>query len=202
MNIAGGDVAVVSWWGKYDKPYATDTQGVCTDLIMHDVLKAADEYGKIKIAFHMEPYPSRSAESFRDDVKYLIDTYGHYKSIYRENGLPWFYVYDSYHIFPSQWRRVLNPNGDLTVRGTAYDGVFIGLWLEQSHGRDMQEGGFDGIYTYFATDGFSYGSTSKNWKSMCSYCRSNQMRCVLSVGPGYNDTLIRPWNSKATRDRR
>jgi glycoprotein endo-alpha-1,2-mannosidase len=203
MLTAGGNVAVVSWWGQASKSYSTDTQGVCTDKIIDEILNVADRFGKIKIAFHLEPYPSRTVESVRDDVEYILNKYGNHSSIYRaRDGRPLFYVYDSYHIFPSQWRRMLQPDGDLTVRGTALDGYFIGLWLDRLHGRDADEAGFDGIYTYFATDGFSYGSTSSNWKSMCDYCRSVGMLCVLSVGPGYDDTSIRPWNAHNVRDRR
>jgi glycoprotein endo-alpha-1,2-mannosidase len=203
MLNAGGNVAVVSWWGQASKPYATDTQGVCTDKIMSDILNAADKHGRIRIAFHLEPYPSRTVESIKEDLSYIIRKYGHHPSLARSpTGLPIFYVYDSYHIYPSQWRRLLHHTGDITVRGTPLDGWFIGLWLNRFDGRDMNEGGFDGIYTYFATSGFSYGSSPQNWKSMCEYARSEDMLCILSVGPGYNDSLIRPWNTRNSRDRK
>lgn len=203
MHDAGGTVAVVSWWGQAGKPYSTDTQHVCSDLIIRDILEAADEQSDIKIAFHLEPYHSRDIESIYDDIKYIMDNYGHHMSLYRnENNLPLFYVYDSYHIFPSQWSRLLQPDGDLSIRNTKYDGVFLGLWLEHYHGRDLFQGGFDGFYTYFATDGFSYGSTSTNWPSMCSFARKHDMICGLSVGPGYDDTSIRPWNEHNKRSRR
>lgn len=61
-------------------------------------------------------------------------------------------------------------SGKHSLRSTEYDAMFIGLWLHESHGRHIYEGGFDGIYTYFASEGFSYGSTTANWKSMCEYC--------------------------------
>lgn len=57
------------------------------------------------------------------------------------------------------------------------------------------------FYTYFAADGFSYGSTSRNWPRMCSFARSAGMVCTLSVGPGYQDDKIRPWNGHNTRAR-
>ena len=62
--------------------------------------------------------------------------------------------------------------------------------------------GFDGFYTYFASDGFSFGSTSSNWKRMCEYAHENEILCTLSVGPGYQDDKIRPWNSHNTKPRR
>ena len=36
---------------------------------------------------------------------------------------------------------------------------------------------------------------------MCSNARRAGLLCCISVGPGYNDTLIRPWNDRNTRSR-
>ncbi len=203
MNDAGGNVAVISWWGQATKSYSTDTQGICTDKIIEDILRVADSYGKIKIIFHLEPYHSRTVESVREDLNYVISKYGHHSSFYRAlDNRPMFYIYDSYHIYPSQWMRLLQPEGDLTIRGTTLDAWVVGLWLDRHHGSDALEGGFDGTYTYFATDNFSFGSSTKNWNKMCEYLRSENMLCILSVGPGYNDSLIRPWNTHNARSRR
>lgn len=62
-------------------------------------------------------------------------------------------------------------------------------------------GGFDGFYTYFAANGFTYGSSWKNWKNLGSFARRNGLMFVPSVGPGYVDTRVRPWNSKNIRPR-
>lgn len=67
--------------------------------------------------------------------------------------------------------------------------------------QDIVNGGFDGFYTYFAANEFTYGSSWKNWKSLASFARKNRLLFVPSVGPGYADTRIRPWNGKTTRDR-
>uniref|UniRef100_A0A915PZ73 Glycoprotein endo-alpha-1,2-mannosidase n=1 Tax=Setaria digitata TaxID=48799 RepID=A0A915PZ73_9BILA len=61
--------------------------------------------------------------------------------------------------------------------------------------------GFDGIYTYFAAKGFSYGSTPSNWPSLSSFCRKNNLIFIPSVGPGYDDHRVRPWNKMNYNDR-
>ena len=61
---------------------------------------------------------------------------------------------------------------------------------------------FDGFYTYFASNGFSYGSSWKNWRDLASYAFKTSLIFVPSAGPGYADTRIRPWNSKNTASRR
>lgn len=48
----------------------------------------------------------------------------------------------------------------------------------------MVQGGFDGFYTYFAANDFSYGSSWKNWKSLSSFAKKNRLLFVPSVGPG------------------
>lgn len=61
--------------------------------------------------------------------------------------------------------------GQSTIRGTHYDCLVIGLWLDRPHGEQLHAAGFDGIYSYFASDGFSYGATTAHWKSMCDYVK-------------------------------
>lgn len=68
--------------------------------------------------------------------------------------------------------------------------------------QDIVSGGFDGFYTYFAANDFSYGSSWKNWKSLSAFARKNGLLFVPSVGPGYRDTQVRPWNAKTTRERK
>ena len=73
----------------------------------------------------------------------------------------------------------------------------------------MRQGKWDGFYTYFAADRFTYGSTRDNWEALAQCAR--EMRPAdrdtrngilnISVGPGYIDTRIRPWNHINTRDR-
>jgi glycoprotein endo-alpha-1,2-mannosidase len=205
---SGIEVAVVSWWGRQENSRSVDSQGVSTDLLLANLLDTLDTFSgdaklaRVKVAFHLEPYHSRSIESVYEDIKYLVDKYGHYKSLYRnKEGKLLFYIYDSYHISPYDWKRLLTKDGDLSIRGSSYDGCFIGLWLHHHHGRDLFDGGFDGVYSYFASKGFSYASTPINWGNICRFARQHNMLCSISVGPGYNDEQIRPWNSHNSKDR-
>jgi glycoprotein endo-alpha-1,2-mannosidase len=73
------------------------------------------------------------------------------------------------------------------------DGFFIGLWLDRQHGDDLVAGGFDGAYSYFATEGFSFGSTPANWRFMQEASEGAGLLFVPCVSPGYDDSKIRPW---------
>ncbi|TWW71933.1 Glycoprotein endo-alpha-1,2-mannosidase [Takifugu flavidus] len=98
----------------------------------------------------------------------------------------------------SQWFGVSESN---SIRDTPYDAIFIALLVEEKHKRGILAAGFDGLYTYFATNGFSFGSTQRNWKSLKAFCEDNDLIFIPSVGPGYIDTSVRPWNFQNTRNR-
>jgi hypothetical protein len=159
-------------------------------------MDVASEYG-IKIAFHLEPYHGRTVDAIRDDVVYIHRTYGSHASLYRyqchdntnnecqrRHGLPMFYVYDSYHIKPSEWSTLLAPSSvsSTSIRRTPMDGVFIGLWLESNDGPTLVNSHFDGAYTYFASRGFTSGSTPSSWPAMKSFLHQNNMLFIASIG--------------------
>lgn len=132
--------------------------------------------------------------------------YGKHGAFYRFRSstgrvLPLFYVYDSYLTPPESWAELLTTKGSHSIRGTPYDGVFVALIVEERHKHDIQASGFDGIYTYFASNGFSFGSSHQNWKAIKSFCDANNLLFIPSVGPGYVDTAVRPWNNHNTRNR-
>lgn len=45
-------------------------------------------------------------------------------------------------------------------------GVFIALMLVLKDGEAILAGGFDGFYTYFASDAVSYASNPQNWPAL------------------------------------
>ncbi len=58
-----------------------------------------------------------------------------------------------------------------------------------------------GFYTYFATDGFTYGSSNDNWKTLSAFANENNLIFIPCAGPGYADLRIRPWNTANQRSR-
>lgn len=125
-------------------------------------------------------------------------------SRFNRNGrlLPLFYFYDSYQVPNEEWRSLLNPETDHSIRGTSLDSVIIGLLVEFNHVKQLTSLGFDGFYTYFASEGFTYGSTSKNWQRLQSLASAKDILFIPSVGPGYIDDRVRPWNSQNTKMRK
>jgi len=201
--IADANIGVISisWY----PPGQADEHGPPSDGIVPILLENAMKYG-LKVCLHVEPYEGRSVANFRKHLKYVYETYGSHPAYYKvkkgSKNLPLFYVYDSYRITPNEWQRIFTSSGDLSVRNTELDAVFIALLVEYKHRFDIKKAGFDGFYTYFASNGFSYGSSWKNWKSLASYAFKNSLIFIPSVGPGYMDTRVRAWNGKNTQPRR
>ncbi len=182
-----------SWWGK-------DSY---TDKAVPRLLDMAAHHD-VKVCFHIEPFPGRDAQTTRDAIVYIVDKYGSHPAFYRygkDNPRPMFYVYDSYLTQAGQWKTILSPDGGQTIRNTKYDSVVIGLWVKEHEQAFMTEGHFDGYYSYFATDGFTYGSTIENWANLAEWARQNNKLFIPSVGPGYIDLRIRPWNNVNSRER-
>ena len=185
IKSAGIGTVSMSWWGENsfeDK-----------SLILY--LDAAEKQN-LKINIHLEPFPNRTAQSTIEAVKFIIDTYGNHPVFYKKDGKPMFYIYDSYLIKKEDWKQSLS-----TIRGTKYDGVYIGLWVEEGVENFFLESGFDGFYTYFVSEGFTYGSSIKNWDYLSNWAKENNKLFIPCVGPGYSDTQVRPWNGHNFKNR-
>ncbi|CAD5208455.1 unnamed protein product [Bursaphelenchus xylophilus] len=199
MKYAKIDVVVVSWYpvGALKYPW---------EDLMPIFLDSCAKY-HMKLAFHMEPYTNRSALSVRDDLQYLVKTYGDHPAFYRTKPkvgiklLPAVYVYDSYLVKDNEWKEITTPGKENTIRGTWFDAMLIGLALQPRDVASLKAAGFDGIYTYFAADGFTGASSKRNWKDIAKLCREHEMLFDLSIGPGYDDSRVRPWNGANTRTR-
>ncbi|KAI6203503.1 Glycoprotein endo-alpha-1,2-mannosidase [Aphelenchoides besseyi] len=178
------------------------------DSLIPALLNAAEKY-KLKVTFHLEPYEERTAASVRDDIEYVIKNYGTHPAFYRtisakkktESPLPLFYIYDSYKIPNDEWTTISTVNGSASIRNTEIDSLLVGLILKLNEVDSFRDSGFDGVYTYFAADGFTEASSMNNWSKLSKMCAERDLLFVPSIGPGYDDSPVRPWNRVNTRSR-
>jgi glycoprotein endo-alpha-1,2-mannosidase len=190
MSEALIDVIVLTWWNVHD----FGSQSV--SMIMN---KAAKH--EIEVCFHIEPFSGRNAETTRKNIQEIIDTYGNHPAFYKMNGKPLFMIYDSYLTPAEEWKSLLLPEGEISIRNTPYDAVMVGLWVKAGEEDFFANSGFDGFYTYFGATGFTYGSTPSNWSYLQKWADRNNKLFIPSVAPGYIDTRVRPWNAQTTRNR-
>uniref|UniRef100_A0A1A7X6F9 Mannosidase, endo-alpha-like n=1 Tax=Iconisemion striatum TaxID=60296 RepID=A0A1A7X6F9_9TELE len=195
IEASAAGVLVLSWY----PPGVADPHGEPTEDLVPAVLDAAQRHS-------IKPYKGRTDQSMHENIRYIIDRYGKHDAFYRfrtSTGqvLPLFYIYDSYLTPAESWAELLTAKGSQSIRGTLYDGVFVALIVEERHKQEILASGFDGMYTYFASNGFSFGSSHQNWKVIKTFCDANNLLFIPSVGPGYVDTAVRPWNNHNTRNR-
>jgi glycoprotein endo-alpha-1,2-mannosidase len=148
-DIAGAkiDTVIVSWWGT----------GSIEDVRLPMVIAAARSAG-LRVAIHIETYPSRTPASVAADVGRL-----------RGLGITDFYVYDS----------TLTPDSSWAAMNSSLAGVR--LFADTALPGKAAAGGFAGMYTY---DVYTYTGTS--FPRVCSSARRLSIACAPSVGPGYD----------------
>ena len=206
LREAGIGVVSVSWY----PPGLADSEGFPPDPVIPLLLDVAQKFA-MKVTLHIEPYENRSALTFLNDLKYIYKHYFHHPAFYKyrsegESGkgrlLPLIYIYDSYLTPANEWSAVLKLGGKSSIRQSKHDCVAIALLVQESHKRSILEAGFDGFYTYFGSIGFSYGSTPTKWSLLAKFAMQQKLLFIPSFSPGYDDTRVRPWNSKTSKERK
>ncbi|KRZ36262.1 Glycoprotein endo-alpha-1,2-mannosidase-like protein [Trichinella pseudospiralis] len=196
IRDAGIGVVVVGWY----PPDASDDEGHPWDDAIPSLLLEAYRW-ELKVCFLIEPYKGRNGETIRTDIEYILQNYGSHEAFYKitTNGIskPVFYVYDSYLVSNSDWQALLLKDGKNTIRNTDLDTLLV----KRTDTDAILTTGFDGFFTYFASTGFTDGSKTSNWPDLVLFATRNGLLTSLSVGPGYVDERIRPWNGENTRPR-
>lgn len=173
VRRSGAGVIVTSWWG----------QGSYEDSRVPGILAAAARHG-VKVAWHLEPYSGRTAESTVADIDYLIARYGASPAFYRDpahGNRSAFYVFESLRI--ADWSALERVRHKAIVLAQTTDTGKV------AH--------FGGMYTY---DGIA-GATAPGWKHASDYCAANGLVWAPSVAPGYVDDRAVPGNTTPTVDR-
>ncbi|RDZ27001.1 glycoside hydrolase family 99 protein [Lysobacter silvisoli] len=189
---AGIGVVAVTWLGREDPSYRS----------LRALFDAAARHG-LRICFQIEPASRPTLAAARAQLLAAVDDFGRHPAFYRDpgTGRPLFFVYDSYQLPASDWARLLRAGGAESIRGGAYDADVIGLWVQAGEGPYFLASGFDGVYTYFASRGFTWGSTPEHWPQLQRWADEHGLRFIPSVGPGYSDRRVRPWNRANERGR-
>ncbi|HSK08641.1 MAG TPA: hypothetical protein VK911_03630 [Vicinamibacterales bacterium] len=192
---SGAGAVNLSWWGRDSD---TDRR---VPLIM-DVMRAHD----LRVAFHLEPYTDRRAETYAPDVLYLLREYGErrrwdclllledaagrsgpvFKS-FRTILLPT--VVDCHgvrHVVPDytaddRWRRATD-----TVR-SALRGDFdhVTLLADSLDFFRTRAGGFDGLAIY---DNYVEPAT---WRRFAEEATAHDLVFSFNVNPGFDGVVLR-----------
>jgi glycoprotein endo-alpha-1,2-mannosidase len=167
---AGVGVLVYSWWG----------QGSYEDTLVTRVMDAAARQG-IAVAWHLEPYGTRTAASTVADINYINSRYGGHPAFHRDaahGNRAAFYVFESLRI--TDWSALEQVRAGNIVLAQTTDTTKVA--------------NFGGMYTY---DGIA-GATAPGWASASAYCEANGLVWAPSIAPGYIDDRAVPGNTTPT----
>ena len=110
MHIkANVGVLSVTWWGESD--YGNQS----VSLLLDEAAKVG-----AKVCFHIEPFNGRSPQTVRENIQYIVDTYGDHPAFYRTHGKPLFFIYDSYLIKPAEWAKLFAAGGEIIPSTTVF----------------------------------------------------------------------------------
>ena len=171
IRQAGVGVIVTSWWG----------QGSYEDQRVPLLLDTAAQYG-VKVAFHLEPYTGRTADSTVADIEYITAAYGSHPGCFRDpkhGGKPAFYVFNS--LLITDWSPLARVNAANIVLTQTTD-VSKATY-------------FGGLYNY------AVGTDFTGWQGIADWCYANGRVWAPSVGPGYINDRAVPGNNTPTLTR-
>ena len=146
LRSAGVGVVVTSWW----------FQGSYEDKATPVIMAMAARYG-VKVAFHLEPHPGRTADQLVKDVAYIYRRYGSSPAFFRTKATtPYnhrttpqgvFFLWDpgvtdagGQVVHADYWRPAVD-----AIHASAQGGLIVGAtedatWIDGAH--------FDGLYNY------------------------------------------------------
>lgn len=159
LQQAGIGVIITSWRG----------QGSIEDQAVPLLLQTAEHYG-VKVAFHIEPYRERTAETLLSDIQYLYLKYGSRPAFFRSTATSqyspgdqskgMFFVWnigvrgaENDPVQAEYWRQAMDVIHALPESALVIANTTKGDWIGGGH--------FDGLYNYASlhleqTDGFSW----------------------------------------------
>lgn len=187
LDRAGIGTILFSWWGR----------GSYEDSNVWKVMNAADDWG-LKVGFYIEPYGggyvepggsgTRTPFTAKEDIKYIIDTYGCHRAMYRRQGRPvfLFFAARSY------------ANGNQTDWKEAWDELhadpkYNPIVIAHDVNLDSRiiRGGWDGGHDY-GTEASE--KTSANWPQLAQNYANAGKILYFTVSPGFDNTRLRPPN--------
>lgn len=186
LNHTGIGVIIFSWFPN---------RWSSTNLLVA-MFKLAKDY-QLKISFALEHHPDRTVHRIREEIKFIIDEFSHYESFNRmydyerKHLFPVFYLKDTHNtgIDESDWRELLGYKQSESVRHTKYDGIFLNHITTKESLASSRRAGFDGLFSYSASNGYTYASTWKNWQHISRFAEQYKMIFIPSIGPGYEEKI-------------
>ena len=193
ISEIGIDGLIIQWNGiNRTDDSALDINGR-TENIINLILNISLEFN-IKIGIQLQLYEHRSNSSVYDDLNYIFENFSNHKSYLKFENKPIIFIYDQHeteNIFSSIYLH--------RIKQKPF--YLFGSFVQNSNIISAMENGFDGVYTYFASENLKVSSKHSNWNSLKDYCIERGMYFIPTVGPGYDDSNWNDWGHESKRSR-
>lgn len=119
IELLGANVLIVTWSSTSQE-----------QLIWH-LFDEAPHFG-LRIAIEIDNYPNRSVVSIFNDIQYFYKEFWQHPSLYKvfvsskSNYMPMFYIKNVDNLAANDWKKLLTPKGEISLRSTLHDAVFVG----------------------------------------------------------------------------
>lgn len=186
------DSIIVPWFGqKRNDIKLNDNVTGFTDYTMKLLMKHASKYD-LKIIPMIPNYEKRNASSVLEDLEYFEIHYSRNEATYKcQNNKPLVFIYDIQNFEDAA--EVINS------KISSFE--FVGSGIKYDDFLEAFEDGVIGYITFFASEGFTWGSTAENWPQMSKFANQKNILFVPSVAPGYDDSTINHWNMRYIKPR-
>jgi glycoprotein endo-alpha-1,2-mannosidase len=193
MRDAGIDGLVLQWWSTNSSDRFEDDAAGFSDATLSMLLAHAEE-ASMRVAVHIQPYESRTNSSVYDDVKYLFAKHAAHPAWIRVQDRPVVLVYEPFSV-PNIYTAVDR------LRAEGLNPFLIGSIVEHSHIAALLETGFDGFFSFFPSDGFTYGSNTTHWANITKDALERGILFTPTVGPGFDDKCRTYFKNNPLRNR-
>lgn len=186
INKTGIGVILYSWPANSSK-----------DLDLVEIIFQQAKAHQLKVSFVLEHYQGRTVQTIKEKLEFIFDKYSQHESfnrIYdfnRKGHYPVFYIKDTLHsgIEEDSWRKLFGKQSG-SIRKSTYDAVFLNHIETKESLAATKRSGFDGFFTYSATNGDTYASTWKHWQHISRFADQYKMLFIPTVGPGHAEKDI------------
>eukprot|EP00127_Corallochytrium_limacisporum_P006227 Clim_evm3s222 gene=Clim_evmTU3s222 len=192
IRKTGCGVVSVSWWPET----VMERRGWYAPTLYADILDAAHRQG-LKVSLHSMPFQGRKAQMVPKLLDLFLKRHGDHPALYRDehrSNRPWVFVNDAVKI--PGWSDALS-NRD----SSSSSFLFIAEIHTAAQRQWIIKEGFDGFYTGHTSDGAGQASNSRNWARQQAWADRNGVIFLPTIGPGYNDIRVRPYNKLLARER-
>ena len=182
LEAAGVDGILLQWM----PPGRSDVSEGCLEVLFQEA-----EKHQVCIGVIIQNYENRTTETIVEDIREYVRKWGNHSRVLTRDGKPVVMVYDAQNEY----------GVPLKLWKTGERVYLIATGTKMGEFAEAIEWGFDSVTNYFVQRQFHLRDEEAQWGGLAQLTGSKGVEFFPAVGPGYNDTNLRSWNTGSVRGR-